>query len=107
MNRILKGVSASKGKIEGKVCVIEKSSDLNRFEAGCILVTRITDPSFVFAMSQSIGVVTDIGGLTSHPAIISREMGIPCVVGTESATKRLKTGDKIILDADKGEIYEK
>ena len=107
MKPILKGIVASKGRVEGEVFVISSSADLKKFKKGSILVAEITNPLFVPAMSQSIGIITDIGGLTSHPAIISRELGIPCIVGTKEATKKIKTGQKIILDAVKGKIYAK
>ena len=107
MKLILKGIIASKGKVEGEDFVVKSSANLKKFKKGSILVAEITNPLFVPAMSQSSGIITDIGGLTSHPAIISRELGIPCIVGTKEATKKLKTGQKIILDATKGEIYEK
>lgn len=107
MKRILKGVAASRGKVTGNVFVVKSEKDLKKFKPGFILVTKITNPSFVPIMSQAIGIITDIGGLTSHPAIISRELGLPCIVGTKDATKKLKTGQSIILDAEKGVVYEK
>jgi pyruvate,water dikinase len=105
MKQILKGIIASKGKVEGEVFVVSSNDDLKLFKPGSILVTKITTPLFVPAMARSIGVITDIGGLTSHPAIISRELGIPCLVGAVNATQILKTGQKIILDALTGEVY--
>ena len=104
---ILKGTSASKGIITGKVFVAKNNKDIFKFKAGSILLTKLTNPSFAPAMINSIGVITDIGGVTSHAAIISRELGIPCVVGAKDATKKLKTGQKIVLNADEGVVYEK
>lgn len=106
MKILTKGIIASKGKVEGEVFVVQTKEDLKKIKKGSILVAKITNPSFVPYMSQSIGIITDIGGVVSHPAIISRELGMPCIVGTKNATKKLKTGQKIILDANKGIVYE-
>lgn len=104
---ILKGTSASKGIIEGAVFVIKNKKDIFKFTPGSILVTEMTNPSYVPAMMNAAGIITDIGGITCHAAIISRELGIPCIVGTKEATKKLKTGQTVILDANKGIVYEK
>ena len=69
---------------------------------GDILVTEITDPSFVEAMSLSGAIVTDIGGMLSHAAITARELNKPCIVGTTFASKVLKTGDLVEVDAERG-----
>ena len=104
---ILKGTGASAGEVEGKVKVIEDLSYFpNDFKQGDILVTQITNPSMIMIMTKAAAIITDIGGLTSHPAIVSRELGIPCVVGTEKATKILKDGMKIKVDGKKGTIYK-
>lgn len=104
---ILKGTGASAGKVEGKAKVIK---DLNyssdNFKEGDVLVTRITNPAMIMIMTKASAIITDIGGLTSHPAIVSRELGIPCVVGTEKATKILKDGMRIRVDGKKGVIYK-
>jgi len=102
---ILRGIPASSGIIEGKVKVINNSKDFSKFEEGEILVTKITNPAMVMMISKAAAIVTNIGGLTSHPAILSRELGIPCVVGTEKATKVLKDGMEIKVDGKKGIIY--
>lgn len=103
-----KGITASKGVVEGKVRVIlanyqdnyEKFlHEVEAMQEGEILVTETTSPEFVPAMKKAIGVITNQGGLGSHAAIVSREFGIPCIVGTERATEILKTGDLIKLDA--------
>ena len=103
---ILRGIPASAGIVEGKVKIIGDGKKLSKFKDGDILVARITNPSMVMMISQASAIITDIGGLTSHPAILSRELGIPCVVGTEKATKLLKNGMKIKVDGTKGIIYE-
>lgn len=103
---ILKGLAASTGSASGKVRVLLPTDDLTDFQDGEILVTTITDPTMVGAMIKAAAIVTDIGGITSHPAILSREMGIPCVVNTKQATKSLKNGMNILVDGTKGEVYE-
>lgn len=107
MKIISKGTAASKGLVEGTAFVVKNKKDIFRFKAGSILITRMTDPSFVPAMMNSIGVITDIGGVTCHAAIISRELGIPCIVGTKNATEKIVSGQKLVLDANKGVVYEK
>ena len=104
---ILKGTGASAGEFEGVVKVIKDLDySSSEFKEGNILVTRITNPAMIIIMTKAAAIVTDIGGLTSHPAIVSRELGIPCVVGTEKATKVLKDGMKIKVDGKKGIIYK-
>ena len=104
---ILKGTGASVGEVEGVVKVV-KDLDFSsaEFKEGDILVTRITNPSMIMIITKAAAIVTDIGGLTSHPSIVSRELGIPCVVGTEKATKVLKDGMKIKVDGKRGIIYK-
>ncbi|MFH0970732.1 MAG: PEP-utilizing enzyme [Candidatus Diapherotrites archaeon] len=98
----LKGYPASPGFAKGKAKIVKDRSQLGKVEKGDILVARLTTPDFVEAMRIAGAVVTDIGGITSHAAIVSREFRIPCVVGTESATVSFKDGDIIEVDATKG-----
>lgn len=102
---ILKGVAASAGIARGKVKIILKPSQNSKMKKGNILVTEMTNPLFVPAIQKAKAIVTDVGGLTSHAAIISRELGIPCVVGTKRATKILKDGNRVKVDGMKGEIF--
>jgi len=102
---ILKGIAASPGVVQGKVKIVKGYEDSDKFNEGDILVTRITDPTMVMMMSKAGAVVCDIGGITSHPSIVSREMGIPCVVNTKEATTKLKDDVEVKVDGDKGEIY--
>ena len=102
---ILKGLAASPGQAQGTVKLFLPGDSLDSFGKNDVLVTTLTDPTMVRAMVKAVAIVTDIGGLTSHPAILSREMGIPCVVGTKEATKKLKDGTSILVDGNKGEIY--
>ena len=104
-NPILKGIPASVGIAEGTVRIVHGSEDKNIFQEGDILVARITDPTMVGMMIKAAAIVCDIGGITSHPSIVSREMGIPCVVNTGNATTVLKDGMKVRVDGTKGEIY--
>lgn len=100
--QIVKGNCASKGTAKGKVRVLLSASENEKLQKGEILVTFMTSPDFMSAMRKSSAIVTNLGGVTSHAAIISRELGIPCVVGTKNATEILKTGDMVEVDADNG-----
>lgn len=71
-----------------------------------ILVTEMTNPLYLPALERAAAIITDVGGLLCHAAITAREMKIPCIVNTKKATKILKNGEKIIINAIKGEIYE-
>ena len=102
---ILKGIAASPGIAQGVVKIVKGHEDTDSFKEGYILVTRITDPTMVIMMGKAKAIVCDIGGITSHPAIVSREMGIPSVVGTQLATKKLKDGMQIEVDGAGGEIF--
>ncbi len=102
---ILKGIAASNGVVEGIVKVVSGVKDVSNFQEGDILVAEITEPSMVIMMNKAAAIVTDKGGLTSHPAIVSRELGIPCVVAAKTATEVLKDGMRIKVDGTKGEVY--
>ena len=103
---LLKGETASAGVYSGPVKVIAGFSELNKIEKGDILVTTMTNPDMVPAMIKAGAIVTNEGGMTCHAAIVSREMGIPCIVGTEHATEVLKDGDIITVHASHGIVYE-
>lgn len=103
---IIKGTAASTGVAEGKAFYIESGDEVNLFPEGAVIVTTITDPTMVRAMVKASAIVTDIGGITSHPAILSREMGIPCVVNTKEGTKKIRNGSIIRVDGTSGEVYE-
>jgi pyruvate,water dikinase len=100
------GLAASPGIASGKIKIIENLSDLNKIKQGDVLVTKMTNPDMVVAMQKSAAIVTDEGGITAHAAIVSREMGIPCVVGTQNATVKLKEGETITVDGFSGKIYK-
>lgn len=98
----IKGISASQGKVQGKVRIILSSKDFSKFEAGKILVTQSTNPEWTPLLAVAKAVVTDTGGALCHAAIISREYCIPAVVGTQNATEVLKDGQEIEVDGSKG-----
>ena len=102
---ILKGETASKGVYAGKVKVIKNASELNKIENGDILVTTMTTPDMVPAMQKAGAIVTNEGGMTCHAAIVSREMGTPCIVGTENATDVLKDGQEVTVNATQGVVF--
>jgi len=102
---ILKGLAASPGVASGEVKIIKTLEDLQKIKKGDILVTKMTNPDMVVTMEKSSAIVTDEGGLTAHAAIVSREMGIPCVVGTQEATIKLKEGEIVTVDGFNGKVY--
>jgi phosphohistidine swiveling domain-containing protein len=97
-----RGTPASLGKTEGKVVVITKEEDFGKMKDGAILVSVMTRPEYTPLMKRASGIITDEGGLTCHAAVVSREFKIPCIVGTRHATRILKDGDIVELDAAKG-----
>lgn len=103
---LLSGLGASPGISSGPVRIIIDLGDLKKVKKGDILVTEMTNPDMVVTMQKSAGIITDEGGITSHAAIVSREMGIPAVVGTGDATKKLKEGDMVTVDGNVGKVYE-
>jgi len=105
-NVLLSGLSASPGVGSGTVKIVHSIEELEKVQQGDVLVTEMTNPDMVVAMQRASAIVTDEGGVTSHAAIISREMGIPCVVGTRTATSSLKEGQVITVDGFTGRIFE-
>src|SRR4030043_569862 len=103
---LLSGAPASPGIAWGPVRIITDPSQIDRVLEGDVLVAEMTTPDYVPAMKRAGAIVTDRGGRTAHAAIVSREMGIPCVVGTEKATKTLKDGQEITVDGSRGEVYD-
>ena len=98
----LRGVPACKGTVEGTVRIVRTKADMEAFRAGEILVTNQTTPEFVPIMKRAGAIVAEQGGITSHAAVISRELGVPCVIGIKTATRILQTGDKVQVDATNG-----
>ena len=98
------GQTASLGKAEGTVRIINTTRDLKKMNKGDILVSTMTNPDLVPAMKKAGAIVTDLGGITCHAAIVSRELKIPCIIGTKVATEILKDGDRVQVDASNGEV---
>ena len=100
----LEGICGNPGIIKAKARVILETKDFSKMKRGEILVTSFTTPEFVVVMKKSAGIVTDMGGVTSHSSIVARELNIPCVVGTKFATKLIKDGDVVEIDAGNGKV---
>ncbi|MEK7155045.1 MAG: phosphoenolpyruvate synthase [Patescibacteria group bacterium] len=103
---LLKGAPASPGLVSGPVKIANSVKFLDKVKAGDILVSDMTTPDFVPAMKRAAGIITDRGGLTSHAAIVSRELGVPCIVGTTTATKILKDGQMVTINGASGDVYD-
>jgi len=103
---LLQGAGASPGSASGPVCIITGAKDGYKLKKGDVLVARMTSPDFVPAMKRAAAIVTDEGGMTCHAAIVSRELGVPCIVGTEHATSVLKGGQQITVDAVNGLVFD-
>lgn len=101
---LLTGNSVGRSIATGKVIKLKSAQQVGKFKEGCILVTEITDPDWVPIMKKASGIITDHGGRTSHAAIVSRELGLPAIVGTEKGTKTLKDGQEITLSSVEGDI---
>jgi len=100
----IQGRPACLGRARGTVKVIMDESGFSRMKEGDILVTSMTRPEFVPIMKKAAAIITDEGGITCHAAIVSRELNIPCIISTRIATQKLKDGDKVEVDADKGVV---
>ncbi len=102
---ILRGFGASPGVASGIARILRGPAELDRLKAGEVLVTTMTTPDMVPAMSQASAIVTDEGGMTCHAAIVSRELGVPCVVGTREATRLITDGAEVTVDGKTGSVY--
>jgi len=105
-NVLLSGFGASPGVASGVVKVVRELKELEKVHKGDVLVTEMTNPDMVVTMQKAAAIVTNEGGITSHAAIVSREMGIPAVVGTGEATQKLKDGDEVTVDGSSGKVFE-
>lgn len=101
-SKIVKGSVACRGNVRGVVKIILHSKDFHDFKMGDILVTSMTRPEFLPVIKKAAAIITDEGGITCHASIISRELNIPCLIGTQNATRILKDGDLVEVDANKG-----
>lgn len=106
LKMLVRGLAASPGTGTGKVKNIKDISEISRVEDGDILVTVMTNPDMVPAMRKVAAVVTDEGGRTCHAAIVSRELGIPCIVGAKGASKILKEEMAVTVNATRGVVYD-
>jgi pyruvate,water dikinase len=107
--RILEGLSIGQAIAAGKVSRIKRASEIDQFEEDTILVTEMTDPDWVPIMKRARGIITDQGGRTCHAAIVSRELGVPAIVGTEEATDILDSGQEVTMscaEGDRGFVYK-
>lgn len=102
--RTLRGIPASSGKAKGRVRIILSEKDFSKFKPGMILVTRSTNPAWTPLIAIAKGVVADLGGSLCHAAIVSREFGIPAVVGTKNATGILKDDQEVEINGEEGLI---
>jgi len=100
----IKGVTACRGIVKGIINIIMSYHDFNKFNEGDILVTSMTTPDYIILMKKACAFITDEGGLSCHAAIVAREMNKPCIIGTKIATKVLKDGDLVEVDANKGVV---
>lgn len=106
--KLLEGLSVGNAAASGRVCLIQSAADIDRFVDGAVLVTSITDPDWVPIMKRASAIVTDHGGRTSHAAIVSRELGLPAIVGTGNATHILHDGQDLTVscvEGDHGTVY--
>ena len=103
---LLKGNAASPGLAHGKVRILKSAKELDKIQEGDILVTEMTNPDFVPAMKRAAAIVTEKGGRTSHAAIVSRELGLPAIVGCEMVLQILEDGEEITVDGTHGFIYQ-
>ena len=101
---VITGIGASPGVLEGTARVVRTVAEFDQVEDGEILVCQMTNPAWVVLFTKIAGLVTDTGGTTSHPAVLSREFGIPAVIGTSVATARIATGDRIRIDGGAGRV---
>ena len=99
-----RGMPASLGKAQGRVKIINGTKEMGKMQEGDVIVSSMTKPEFVVAIKKAVAIVTDEGGVTCHAAIVSRELGIPCIIGTKIATNVLKDGDLIEVDANNGVV---
>ena len=103
---LLTGSPASPGVAYGPTRIIQNPSEIGKILVGDVLVSEMTTPDFVPAMKRAAAIVTDRGGRTCHAAIVSRELGVPCVVGTENATRVMRTGNVVTVDGSEGKVFD-
>jgi phosphoenolpyruvate synthase/pyruvate phosphate dikinase len=100
----VKGIGGSPGVVEGIARVVLREEQFDEVRAGDVLVCHMTNPAWVVLFTKIAALVTNAGGLTGHPAVLSREFGIPAVVGTQDGTQRIGTGDRVRVDGTTGTV---
>ena len=103
---LLRGLGGAPGSASGAARVLTSLADAANLNDGDVLVTHMTSPDWLPLLRRAAAVVTDSGGMTCHAAIVSRELGIPCVVGTGEATRKLRDGEIVTVDATRGVVFE-
>lgn len=103
---LVRGLGSSPGVAHGAIKIISGLDELDLIQNGDVMVTKMTTPDMVPAMKKAVAIITDEGGMTCHAAIVSRELGIPCIVGTTDATKLLRNGQVVTVNAKQGVVYE-
>lgn len=107
MKILVRGRGSSPGIAMGRAKIVFSPEEAGKkIRNGNILVTSMTNPDFTPFMKKAAAIITNSGGVLSHAAIVAREFGIPCVTGTENATRKLKDGMKVIVDGSKGIVYK-
>lgn len=102
--RIL-GLAASKGIYEGRARIVKSTADFDKVKSGDVLVVHSSSPAWTVPMLKSGALISELGGIICHTAIVAREMGIPCVVGVTNVLEEIKDNDFVKVDGEKGEIY--
>ncbi|MBI5226234.1 phosphoenolpyruvate synthase [Candidatus Micrarchaeota archaeon] len=103
---LLKGLGAAPGIATGPVKILRSSKEIDKIQKGDVLVAKMTSPDYVPAMKKAVAIITDEGGMTCHAAIVSRELGVPCIVGSSNGTQILKDGQIVTVDAKRGILYD-
>jgi len=106
MKQLIRGIAASPGTVYGKVALVKSHNQLDGIDRGSVLVAKHISPDLVTAFFKCVALVTDEGGLLSHAAVLSRELGIPCVVNAKRATKVLMDGTLVFVDGKQGVVYD-
>jgi len=99
------GLGASKGIFEGRVKIVKNTSDFSKVESGDVVVVYSSSPAWTIPMLKSGALISEVGGIICHTAIVAREMGIPCVVGVPNVINEVNDNDKVKVDGEAGEIY--
>ena len=106
---VVRGHCAVPGQVEGVVRIVESQEDTEKFKEGEIFVAFTSEPEMLAALQKAAAIVLDIGGTKRspiQPAVVAQEVGIPCIVRTRTGSRHLKTGDRVLVDATKGNVYQ-